>query len=197
MLKFGKSVDILEVRFPIRGTKLIERRFVMKKKIMLGIIAVIAVLCILGCPDGDKKDDGKKGKSPVTLTLTIGSNSLSITGVPADVAGTIMAATLMGDDLLTAGQNAVPAAVGMNISGTFSFLSFTPPMTLGDPFTTLGEYHIVLATSMGGTPPNYIYVEPVPQAPTTKMPAKYNFAQPTGTLAWDDKFVDQSTLGQP
>jgi hypothetical protein len=167
----------------------------MKKAILWGVVA-LTLLAFVGCKDDDGGKDG-----PISFTLKISDSTLTITGVPANISTTIFAATLFEDLSAEPPNLPVPLAVGMNTNGTFSFYTYVAPMTpggtpaFGAEFTTLGNYYIVLATSITGAPPNYIYVEPVPQAPTMSAPAKYNFQNPNSNLAWD-KFVDQSTLGQ-
>jgi hypothetical protein len=141
----------------------------MKKAILWGVVA-LALFALGACSD-DGPDDPPPPTPPVL--------KLTITGIPSDLSPRIMVATLLKDG--TQMSNAV--AVGFNSGGSFSFYKFIPgpPMSFGAPYTALGEYYIVLATQMDGSPPNYEY------RGSGASWTEYNFTALTGTtLAWSD-----------
>jgi hypothetical protein len=144
----------------------------MKKAILWGVVAL--TLLALGACSNDEPDPPPPPPSSLKLTVT---------GIPSDLTPRITVATLLSGG--TQMSNAV--AVGFNTAGTFTFSEFIPgpPMSFGEPFGTLGEYYIVLATSFDGTPPNYEY------RGTGDSWIKYNFTALTGnTMSWSN-FAEQ------
>jgi hypothetical protein len=145
----------------------------MKKAILWGVVA-LALFALGACSD-DGPDDPPPPPTPPILKLTIN-------GIPSDLNPRILVATLLKDGMQM--DNAV--AVGFNSGGSFSFYKFIPPMGFGDPYTALGNYYIVLATSTSGSPPNYEYTG------SGASWTEYNFTALTGTtLAWTD-FKEQN-----
>ncbi|MDR0316086.1 MAG: carboxypeptidase-like regulatory domain-containing protein [Treponema sp.] len=140
------------------------------KKVFLWGIAVFATLAFLACPPEPEKEN------PVPLKLTVSS---------FDSSAGILGATLLKDGLSM--ENAVAVAMA-NTSGVFTFNHFSPPMNIGDPFTSLGSYYIALVTSLTGSGTNYVYIG------SGQIPAIYEFTSAEAAIPWRQFYAQE---GEP
>ena len=127
----------------------------MKKKVFLGILALIVAFCFIGCGDSDDP--------PPDATLNETGKTIKVTGITG--------VTLVGGAILKKEEANYPdtvVAVGFNQNGTFTFIKGSatydeeeglskPQYDITKPWNGVGEYYIVLSTKTDGTGDLYFY----------------------------------------
>ncbi|MDR2576361.1 MAG: hypothetical protein LBC52_07975 [Treponema sp.] len=151
---------------------------------LTGLIANTTYSLVVVAKKG-ANDDAKSGVKQIKAKENLPQLELTVTGIPTGT--TIFAATLFDDTLLTLADNAVPLAVGLNLSGTCKFNKYDPNSLtqMGGAWTQTGPYYIVLSNDMKGTV-TYIHTAGSQQP----IPAKYDFTQATASISFN-QFVQR------